>query len=429
MAKFKTTLHSIGITTGLLFFTIFEAFVIFNIIQNVLFQPSEVVIESNQYFFTACFYEIWSLLLPFLPALLIASIVMGWLFSKKEISYLRTIIMAVISSIFIFIKGMLVLFSKHTGSSGGYVAHGSYGVHIILYFMAIFWLILYTPLWISTICLIKWIDTPLHYDQNRTFLVRAYSMIFIFLISSIGLFAVHTYLRAQVSSHAIIQSGDVHAAKLFLSTHKTNQNISPYDKPLRLAIQSGNMKMVQLLINQGEDINTPFDTNPLYAMTPLDVAFSTYPNPNSVDIIKLLVQKGARVDHSDWLKPKPEEGRYVDSYFSYAIQLRSQELAEFLLPYCKSDILTAAPLLIACQSNKIELVKWLIQNGANVNVQHPETGMSPLIIATDYMYIPIVKLLMQHGANPKLPDKNGRTALETAKSNGYPELIRILEKS
>lgn len=91
----------------------------------------------------------------------------------------------------------------------------------------------------------------------------------------------------------------------------------------------------------------------------------------------------------------------------------------------------------AVNQNDFELVQLLLQKGADVNKEGGTVSgitSTPLNIAALNQSLQIVKLLMQTGANPNIQSaSNGFTALMAALKNPYksadPEVIKLLVKS
>jgi ankyrin repeat protein len=78
-------------------------------------------------------------------------------------------------------------------------------------------------------------------------------------------------------------------------------------------------------------------------------------------------------------------------------------------------------------ADDLQIVKDFIKSGADVN-QYPASGQTLLYTACGFNRIEIVKELIEHGANPDLPEQwfSGHTSLHWAVSLGYDEIIRIL---
>ena len=140
--------------------------------------------------------------------------------------------------------------------------------------------------------------------------------------------------------------------------------------PLWYAAASNDMKMVELLLDLGADINAASDTGD----TPVSYACIL----NNVCLVKMLSMRGA-----DVLKPN----RFGETCLSLAAE-RSLELCQFL-----------------------------IAKVANVNKQDASgnTALHCAIISTkNPAKDVIVKLLLDHGSNPYIKNKCGNDVLKTA---------------
>ena len=86
------------------------------------------------------------------------------------------------------------------------------------------------------------------------------------------------------------------------------------------------------------------------------------------------------------------------------------------------------PLHTAVSSRNLEIVKILLQNGADVNTTD-EDGFTPLHIAAYNGNLQMVKILLQNGSGIFLDIKdntNGRSALHVAVYDGNLEIVRVL---
>ncbi|WP_371253927.1 ankyrin repeat domain-containing protein [Orientia tsutsugamushi] len=75
--------------------------------------------------------------------------------------------------------------------------------------------------------------------------------------------------------------------------------------------------------------------------------------------------------------------------------------------------------------NDIELLRYLIDHGINVNAANA-CGATALHVASNRGYIPIVKLLLDNNANTNLQTENHVTPLHIAAFNGYTDIVRLL---
>ena len=67
------------------------------------------------------------------------------------------------------------------------------------------------------------------------------------------------------------------------------------------------------------------------------------------------------------------------------------------------------PLYLAAERGHIDIVKLLINNGANISEKSSD-GETPLYWVAREGYVDIVKLLLSAGADPYIADNEGETA-------------------
>ena len=86
------------------------------------------------------------------------------------------------------------------------------------------------------------------------------------------------------------------------------------------------------------------------------------------------------------------------------------------------------PVLIwASDKGYLEIVKLLLEKGAQVDVKTTDTGGTPLFLASFQGHTEIVKLLLEKGAqvDVKRTDTGG-TPLYTASYNGHIKIVKLL---
>jgi ankyrin repeat protein len=83
------------------------------------------------------------------------------------------------------------------------------------------------------------------------------------------------------------------------------------------------------------------------------------------------------------------------------------------------------PLMVAAERGSAEVVTYLIEEGAQIDVQNPK-GMTPLMLAAKSGRNEIVKILLNAHANIHIATKRGQTALHVAAMYGEGDIVQML---
>ncbi|KAL8883093.1 MAG: hypothetical protein Q9192_007464 [Flavoplaca navasiana] len=172
-------------------------------------------------------------------------------------------------------------------------------------------------------------------------------------------------------------------------------------------------KMVQHVLRQGDDVNTDGSES----LTPMQVAARV----GNLDIMEVLIQFGANVEVYSG-------DNHAASPLIFAAQSNFVEVMKFLLDKGvdidnRPEEILDTPLMAAAKMNHLETARFLTSKCANVNVIGMK-GQSALIFVSSRGYTVMVPLLLSNGISRTL-DSN-IVALRAAATKGRTEIMRIL---
>ncbi|KXJ77271.1 hypothetical protein RP20_CCG007969 [Aedes albopictus] len=258
------------------------------------------------------------------------------------------------------------------------------------------------------------------------------------------------------------------------------ENLPDYDvnadsnaEILHYAVLSGNVELLNLLLDQCNDLNQ----RDVYNLTPLDVACKL----SNLEMIKTLTNAGARWYNNDlsqytWLFLNNDHEaiiflknndllnekitRACINLFLQYCDDDKEEIVEFMLSCVDFTSLYAtaakyrrvhvleymianddrvkinvnrknergdAAIHVCCTSGYREIVQLLLANYGNVNLQDSE-GNTPLHLAVRRGCIGNVKLLLDHDAKLDLENQMGKTPLDLAVLLGNVRIVKLLLK-
>lgn len=180
--------------------------------------------------------------------------------------------------------------------------------------------------------------------------------------------------------------------------------------PLIMACNAGNVNTVRLLLEHGADVNA---TDP-DGVTPLYIACE---NDNSA-IVRILLDNGANVN-----------ARAKDGRNPLIITCTVHNLATLRLwlgeDHVPMDVTDFDDHIRANNRHRVNVAKWLIDKGANVNAQ-THNGMTALMSAAASGMPELVELLLASGADPTAVSIDGVTSAEVALACGFKDIERLL---
>ncbi|MCK4655058.1 MAG: ankyrin repeat domain-containing protein [Candidatus Cloacimonetes bacterium] len=88
-------------------------------------------------------------------------------------------------------------------------------------------------------------------------------------------------------------------------------------------------------------------------------------------------------------------------------------------------------LSMATRSNQLDMLEFLLQNGADPNIPVSAVKQSCLYLAAEYGHTEVAKILIKYGANPNIVVDwvfSKHTALSIARKKRHIEIIKLLEE-
>lgn len=85
------------------------------------------------------------------------------------------------------------------------------------------------------------------------------------------------------------------------------------------------------------------------------------------------------------------------------------------------------PLLVASAKGYSDIVRLLLEKGADTEASHPALDQAPLLVAAASGHEDVVRLLLAHGVKVEAKDYRGLTARDRAVKQGHAEIAKLLE--
>lgn len=182
---------------------------------------------------------------------------------------------------------------------------------------------------------------------------------------------------------------------------------------LILAASTGDFDLVEKLTKpfffiKGVDVNTtscPGGDTPLYSAT----------KEGHLKIVELLIARGADINEVDC---------YGSSLLYFALFFQFKEIAVLLIDK-GVDVNVGEPIMEAVRNDYKDIVKLLVEKGADVNVRTAQET-TPLIQASRWGHKEIVEFLVIEGADVNARNIDGETPLNLASNKDYKEIAEFL---
>ena len=210
----------------------------------------------------------------------------------------------------------------------------------------------------------------------------------------------------------VAKNGHIEIVKLLLKqgAHPDSKN---YGKTAMIhAAWRGDIKMCQLLLKHGANVDGAENMTSLKNRTPLMAAA----NKGHTELVKVLLTHGANVN--------AKQKHYNNTALSEALKNRHREITKILLEH--GATFNDSALLLVTYNNWPEIVRLLLEDGADANIIQKYTNMTPLIESSSRGYFEIVEMLLKYGASIDAQNSRKLTALMMATKAGYAEITRLL---
>ena len=199
----------------------------------------------------------------------------------------------------------------------------------------------------------------------------------------------------------------------------TLQSANASDDVLFHAIQANDVGLITQSLSPNTDINRPNSSG--------DSPLISAARIGNLKVMDLLLKHGANINQLDAKKR---------DILNIAISHKNPDLARWALangidPTMVTSIYEGSALIYACHQGQVEIVSMLINAGAPLN-RINNIGWTALLETTvlgdgSEKYQQITRLLVDVGADKTIADRNGKTPLDHAKERGHKEIVEILQ--
>ena len=231
------------------------------------------------------------------------------------------------------------------------------------------------------------------------------------------------YLHGSILHYAVMENkNDI---VKYLISKKVDINFVAHCRPglfqneqettLQFAIRTGKKRAAKMLIKAGANLNTENK----YGATPLFLAV----DQGWYDVVKMLIEGGAgneiRENQGIMLHAAARKGSLE------LVKLLVDNGADVNATYNNKYQRNTTPLFFSVESSNFPVTRYLMEKGARINIKN-DYGETPLHIASEVGNIQMVKLLLKNGADLNAKTFRGKSALDRSITFKRKELSRFL---
>ena len=195
--------------------------------------------------------------------------------------------------------------------------------------------------------------------------------------------------------------------------------------PLHIALASQQFDITRLLLDNGADPNAKTSNGIEPLLLIFDYYYKHHSNGKDLDVVKLMVQKGANIH---------VRGRKQRSLVHCAIMDKKYDMAKYLISLgCDVNCVDEdgeTPLHLI--QGDIQYAKLLLENRANPNSQNMQGNTVYHQVMTsrenENIKMKLIQLLHEHQVDPNIRNNNGMTALHEClrSSNLTPDIVECI---
>lgn len=238
----------------------------------------------------------------------------------------------------------------------------------------------------------------------------------IFVSVLVALVAVAAPSAWTADIHGAARLGDLDGVKAILAEDPASAGSIDENgaTPLHAAVASGHRDVALLLIKADRKLLAAREG---LGLSPLNLAALQ----GQVEIVEMLLDQGADIETGDRENSRPLHNAAARGHLE-VIRLLIRKGADVKF----QDANGATPLHFAATVGNMEVIRLLVASGAGVNQRNSTQGMAPLHWAVSRDKLDAVDLLVSKGADMEIRDDEGRTPLFLAVINEKIRAARLL---